>query len=198
MISKKVEVLEIEQDFGGDSSAVCITLRDEAFYGSSITTKDNTSMLERGMSLTMLVHNDESRPFALYSKEKNIWIETNYNSDKEILPKVMYLLMLIPFGTLLLVENLLDVLLKKDKKRDLLKSTNPYWVYCSLTLSIAAVIGSVFFMYNVTVNDQWTWDQYVAISLMGAIALFINIKVWEKSVGNKTRDLKNSIKTILI
>lgn len=81
---KKVEVLEIEHGFGGDYSVTSIILRDEQFLGSSITTKDDPSLLERGMWLTMLFNPKGSRPLALYSKDHNIWIETNYNSEKEI------------------------------------------------------------------------------------------------------------------
>jgi hypothetical protein len=190
VILKEVEVIEVENFFNGKSGVACITLRDKKFYGSSISTKDDISMLKRGMLLMILMDAEESRGFALYSQEKNIWIETNYDSIRDDWTIVTYLLMLIPFGTLLLVEMINNDFIKKDKRRDFLKSTNTYFVYFILFLSFSALIGSGLLTYNVVVNNEFNWNHYVAVSLMGIISLFLHTKIWKHKVGHLVRDAK--------
>jgi hypothetical protein len=187
---KEVEVIEIETSFSGKASTTCITLRDKKFLGTSISTKYDVSMLKRGMPLMMLMDAEESRGLALYSKELNIWIETNYNSEKEILPNITYLLMLVPFGTLLLVENFITLFIKKSERRDFFKSTNKHLAHFILFLSFSALIGSGLLTYNVVVNNEINWNHYVVVSLMGIISLFLHTKIWKHRVGSLVRYAK--------
>lgn len=142
-------VLDVSKGGMDKDSPYSITLRDDNYRMGSMTSRGDVSHIKRNDQVLLFVKEPKNVPFCLYHTDTKKITYSNMSDTRDKMRWWFFLLMLIPFSSMLLIENANDLLKSKTKMLQYEGTHVEFSLKVIAWLSILSLIISMFSLYGV-------------------------------------------------